>query len=165
MSDLYPEGRVPARCVEWALTETNSGAPQVFLRFKALDGSEPPPYFGSFSEKALVHTLKALRACGWTGADVTTLDDAHCGLDANEVSLVVAHEVYEGVTRAKTKWVNAPGAALTPLDPAKKASFAAQLKGQILALEQGKPSAPAPKPNGKPAAPPPGHPADADIPF
>ncbi len=161
MSELYPEGTVPAKCVEWALTETTAGAPQVFLKFKALDGTEPPAYFGSFSEKALPHTLKALRACGWTGVDPMEIDNPHAGLDANEVSLVIGHETYEGVTRAKVKWVNTPGQALKPLDPAKKATFAQALKAQILALEQGQPKAAAKKPSG----PPPGHPADADIPF
>ena len=158
---LYPAGYHLAKCVEWALTETKKGDPQVFLKFKALDGTEPPAYFGGFGERSLPFTLKALRACGWTGADVTEIENAHCGLDANEVSLKVEHETYEGVERAKVSFVNVPGAALKPMDPAKKAGFAAALKGQILALEQGKPPAKSSKPSG----PPPGHPASADIPF
>ncbi len=158
---LYPAGYHLAKCVEWALTETKAGAPQVFLKFKALDGTEPPAYFGGFGEKSLPFTLKALRACGWHGSDPMEIEHANCGLDANEVSLKVEHETYEGVERAKVSFVNVPGAALKALDPAKKASFAQQMKAQILALEQGQPK-PAVKPSN---GPPPGHPASADIPF
>lgn len=159
---LYPAGYHLAKCVEWALTETKKGDPQVFLKFKALDGTEPPAYFGGFGERSLPFTLKALRACGWTGSDVTEIEHANAGLDRNEVSLKVEHETYEGVERAKVSFVNAPGQALKPLDPAKKASFAQQMKAQILALEQGQPRPAAAK---APSGPPPGHPASDEIPF
>ncbi len=159
---LYPAGYVLAKCIEWALTETKKGDPQIFLRFKALDDTDPPGYFGGFSDKSLPHTLKALRACGWQGTDISELDHHTAGLDANEVSLKIEHEVWEGVERARVSFVNVPGQALKPLDPAKKANFAAQLKGQILALEMGKPPTAKPSPRN---GPPPGHPADADILF
>lgn len=160
---LYPAGYHLAKCVEWALTETKKGDPQVFLKFKALDGSEPPAYFGGFGERSLPFTLKALRACGWTGTDITDIDNAHCGLDTNEVSLKVEHETYEGVERAKVSFVNVPGQALKTLDPAKKASFAQALKANILTLEMNQPK-PAAKPQQQ-SGPPPGHPAGVDIPF
>ncbi len=160
MSDLYPEGNHLAKCKEWALTETKAGDPQVFLKFEDVDGREPPPYFGGFGERSLPHTLKALRACGWTGTDITEIEHAQCGLDSNQVSLKVEHEEYEGKTRAKTRFVNVPGAALKALDPAKKASFAQSLKANILALEMNQP-----KPTKPQSGPPPGHPANAEIPF
>ena len=163
MSELHPEGVFQAKCCEWALIETKSGAPQVYLVLEKPDGSRLPAYYGSLSEAALPYTLKALRNCGWAGSDIMELDHASCGMDKNIVEAVVMHEEYDGKTRAKVKWLNIPGAIMaTPLSADKKAAFAQQLKANILRLEMDKPKAPTQQ---RQTEPPPGHPANVDIPF
>lgn len=162
MSSIFPEGKYLTTCKEWALGATKKEEPQVFLAFEDIESvGQPPAYYGQFGDKTLVHTMKALRACGWKGSDISELERIDCGLNANQVEIVVAHEEYEGVVRAKVKWVNAPGKGITPLDPAKKASFAQALKGKILQLDQGQPRQAA-----KPAAATSSvHPASDEIPF
>lgn len=159
MSNLFPAGKFLTRCKEWAIGATKAEEPQVFLAFQDVEGvGQPPAYYGTFGEKALVHTMKALRACGYKGSDVINdLDTAHCGLDANMVEIVVEHEQYEGKWSAKLKWVNVPGAGVKTLAPDKKAAFAQTLKAKILALELGQP-----KPASQTDGPPPGHPAHHD---
>lgn len=165
MSTIFPEGKYLTRCKEWALGATKKEEPQVFLAFEDIEGlGQPPAYYGQFGDKSLPHTMKALRACGWKGSDISELDHASAGVDANAVEIVVAHEEFEGVVRAKVRWVNAPGAGVTPLDPAKKASFAQALKAKILQLEQGQPR-PVASARATQSGPPPGHPASDEIPF
>lgn len=133
-----------ARPLEAVLTYTAAGNEQVHISFELLDdGFEGKylTYFGSFSEKAQEHTFKALRNCGWTGVDLSDLS----GLNADEVSLVVENEEYEGKVRAKVRWVNAPGGVTVkaPLPPDKAKAFAARMKGQLLAFDK---TSTAPKP-------------------
>lgn len=163
MSNIFPAGKYLTRAKEWAITETTTTKePQIYIAFADVDGlGQPPAYYGTFGEKALVHTMKALRNCGWNGSDIQELDHAQCGLDSNKVEIVVDHEEYGGKWRAKTKWVNSPGAGVTALAPDKKAAFAQALKAKILQLEQGQPPKSAPR---QADGPPPGHPAHADIP-
>ena len=77
--------------------------------------------------------LRALRAMGWSGDDITDLSDC----TKNEVELVVEMETWEGETRAKVKWVTAPskGVVGDVMDAARKAAFAERLRGQIAALD------------------------------
>jgi hypothetical protein len=101
-----------ARAVQAALCETKSGKEQLAIEFALYDvdgvEGEHVTYFGSFSDAALPHTLKALRTCGWAGTDLADLS----GVERNEVSLVLEDEEYEGRVRTKVKWVNAPRLAL-----------------------------------------------------
>ena len=156
-TNIFPAGKYLTRAKEWAIAEGKS-APQAFISFEEVaELGRPPAYYGSFSDAALPFTMKALRACGWAGSDLSELEHAQCGMDSNQVEIVVDHEVYEGVTRAKVKWVNAPGAGVTPMAADKKASFVQQMKAKILLLEQGQP-----KTASRNDGPPPGHPAHAD---
>lgn len=98
-------------------------------------------YFGSFTDKAMEHTIKALRNCGWQGDDLNDLT----GLTDNEVELVCALETYNEKTTLRVRWVNKPGEGKVklerPLDAAQRAQFAARMKGTVIALRQGAPSA------------------------
>ena len=167
-SNLIPPGTYRAKAVEAQLGETSGGAEQVAISFAVLTpGFEQHhlAYYGTFGEKALPITVKALRACGWQGLDLSDLS----GIDANEVSLVVEHEEYQGVTRARVKWVNEGGGALLKkqLDPQAARTFAQRMRGAIAAVDTGTPkrpaAAPAQRTNGRPPEPPP-H-TDADMPF
>lgn len=170
------EGRYRARGIQGALGETKGGAEQVAVEFEFLD--EPVKgqritWFGYFTDKTTEHTVKALRTCGWQGADLTDLS----GVDANEVILVIQNEEYEGTWRSKVRFINSLNGGLAlknPLDENKARAFAARMKGQILAIDQssGQRRAPASTSSSSrsrvggvvsPEPPPPGE-AD-DIPF
>ena len=167
--NLIPEGTYRAKATDAALGETQGGAEQVAIAFAILTPgfeSHRVAYYGTFGIKALEYTVKAMRACGWQGLDLSDLS----GIDANEVNLVIAHEEYNGTVRAKVKWVNDGAGAHVKkqLDPAAAKSFAQRMRGAIAGIDAATPKQPAPRPaapakNGRAPEPPP-H-TDADMPF
>jgi hypothetical protein len=179
---LIAEGKYRGRASDWMLGKAGTGTEQIGVLFDFLDVTEDDgkpfsmSWYGAFTDKALPHTVKGLRACGWEGSDPSELDERKGGLDANEVQLVVEHEEYEGEMRAKIRWVNKLGGLgmNTPLEGGDLKSFGARMKAKILALDpsnaakhakgNGKSPAakPAPKAPPRDDAPPPG---DDDIPF
>ena len=129
--------------------------------------------------------MKALRACGWQGADLSELADRGGGLDATEVVLVVEHEQAtnedgtpkmddqgEPVIYAKVRWVNSSGgvAMKNQLAGDDLKAFGALMRGKILALDPSSAAkrAAAPMPKAAPRTvqqEPPSHLTDPDIPF
>ena len=63
-------------------------------------------YTGYFAEKTAERTIEALRTCGWKGNSLTDFSSGSlCGLDTNEVNLVLDEESYvkqDGSTGVKT---------------------------------------------------------------
>lgn len=119
------------------LGETSKGAEQVAIEFGFFDAENTRyTYFGTFGEKALEHTLKALRTAGWKGDDLSDLSSIG-GPDAPEVDLVVENEEYEGKVRAKIKWVNPRGglSLKAPLPADKAKAFAARMRAQVAAFD------------------------------
>ena len=107
-----------------------------------------------FNEDMLLYYTTAQRP---PGGDITNLT----GIDANEVEIVVEHEDYENAqgeprTRARVAWVNNPGAfgisEEQKLTGAKLSSFAAKMKGQLLAAAKktSSPNGAAPKSKSPP---------------
>ena len=174
-NEILPEGTYRAKGIEAQLGFTNGGKEQVAISFQLLTPgfeNERAAYYGTFGEKALEITIKALRACGWKGVDLSDLS----GIDANEVNLVVEHEEYNGTITAKVKWVNdgAGGLLKNVMGEAERVSFAQRMRAQVATLGTAQPKAPAARPAAKPVArpePPPLTDADAprgganDIPF
>ena len=161
---MIEAGTHQARANSWALGKASTGTVQVAVEFGLSDGRSIT-WFGPLTEKALEHTVKGLRACGWEGADISELAVPTCGLDKNEVELVVEVEEYNGETRAKVRWVNAVGGGLrmaATLEGGELAAFAAKLKGRILGLDPSSAARRAAGPARPPEPPPPG---DADVPF
>lgn len=171
-NEILPEGAYRAKGIEAQLGFTSGGKEQVAISFQLLTPgfeNERAAYYGTFGEKSLEITIKALRACGWKGVDLSDLS----GIDANEVNLVVEHEEYNGTVSAKVKWVNdgAGGLLKNVMGEAEKLSFAQRMRGEVAKLQSAQPKAPAAKPaqapkpasNGRPPEPPP-H-TDADMPF
>jgi hypothetical protein len=110
--DVRP-GNYEAKAVKWALGKAGTGTVQVGVRFALLDRAGQPTgptgvWYGALTREALPSTVRALRACGWKGQDITELKGGG-GLDANVVSLTVEEETYEGQTRTRIAWVNEPG--------------------------------------------------------
>jgi hypothetical protein len=161
MTTIHSEGRFPAVCRSIQFNEAGTGNTQAVIGFEFCevvedDSSNPQleptgefiSYFGAFTDKGTVHTVKALRACGWEGDDLSELPAlADSGALANEVSLVIVHEVYNGETKAKVKWVNPPGGGggkiklERALDERGLSDFAARMKSRIRAEGGARPSA------------------------
>lgn len=166
---MIAAGTYQARAVQWRMCETKGGAEQVAVECAILndDGTDADmkiTWFGFFTDKTWKRSIEALRFFGWTGNDVTDLT----GLDANVVDLVIAHEEWEGKTRAKVQWVNAPGGGLAlkaPLVGDKAKAFAAKMKALIQDKEKGSaPAANGKKPAAKKPSPAPSGESE-DIPF
>jgi hypothetical protein len=159
-------GTYRARPVAAALGKAGTGNEQVAIEFEFLDGQGGGiTYFGSFTEKAVPHTLKALRTAGWRGDDLADLSSVG-GETAPEVFLVIENETYEGRTTAKVKWVNSTGglALKDPLDADSARAFAAKMRGTVLAHNKGAGVRATPSRGGAlPPEPPPL--SDEDIPF
>lgn len=179
--DLIPEGhyRAKARAGSWGLGKTSTGKEQIAVLFDLPDLQRDIPWYGFFSDGAFDRTLESLRHMGWLGNDLTELENAGGGLDTNDVSITIKHELYEGRKRARVAWVNAAGGALLKqrLEGQELQSFAQRMKAKILQAGAGKPppaaqaGAKAPpaaqrqaasKPASRPPEPP--HTAD-DLPF
>lgn len=167
---MLEQGTYRAKAKEAALGRTSKGTEQVAVRFELLDHTgESITWFGFFTDKTLENTVKSLRACGWTGDDLSDL----AGITANEVNLVVEHETDDrGQTRAKVRWVNGTSglAMKDQLDTAEAKTFAARMKGAIVAMGKGgaRPAAPRPRATGSSSRPPEDDRppmGDDDIPF
>jgi hypothetical protein len=130
-------GRYRARAVQWGLVLASSRGKQVAVE---LELCEPPwqgeriTWLGLFDEEPARDgrtsgqgTVAALRACGWQGGDILSLT----GLDANEVEIVIDHEMREGRTRARVREITRPsGLGLTaPMTLAEARAFAERMKG------------------------------------
>jgi ribosomal protein L12E/L44/L45/RPP1/RPP2 len=162
-------GNFRAHGISATLCETKEGKPQVAAEFELHDDEHKGKRLGWYgqlsSDASIEFTVKALRAAGWTGTELSDIT-----FDGRECVLVVEEEQYEdeaGVhSRTKVKYVNPAGgvAVKAPMDPDKAKAFAAQMKGKVLAIDQkiGKPAAaPAPAAQRQPNP----SPADSDIPF
>lgn len=153
-TELIPAGTYRARATEAQLGETSKGAEQVAIGFQVLTPgfeSYRLAYYGTFGEKALPITVKALRACGWQGIDLADL----AGIDTNEVNLVVEHEEYpvgSGSWTAKVKWVNDGNGGMLKnvLDPQAAKSFAQRMRGAIAGIDAGQPKTAAPATQQRP---------------
>ena len=130
---MISPGRYRAKAVKMQLGMTGTGKEQVGVLFDLLDHpGEQVTWFGFFTDESFGRTIESLRHCGWVGP---MLDDP-TGIDTNEVTLVIEQETYQGKTRLKVAWVNAPGGGLAmkeTLDDQAAKSFAARMKGQVLA--------------------------------
>jgi hypothetical protein len=163
------------RAKSWGLGEFETGTKYVGVSFEVLDEDAPDdevPWKGWLTDKTLERTVESLRTMGWKGEDLTEIADGAGGLDANEVSLVVQDEEYNGKWYPRVQWVNASRGATIQgqLKGDAVKSFAAQMREKIRAIgaaSGAKPGAPqAQRQPQKPKVAPPTDPAfEEDIPF
>lgn len=100
-------------------------------------------YFST--DKNTERSIESLRYCGCTfpGNDITNL----AGLGSRECQIVIAHETFEGKTRAKVQWVNSGGVggmkSEDRMNPGQRKSFAERMKATLVASGKsgGEPSA------------------------
>jgi hypothetical protein len=160
------DGTYRARAVSGEIGNSSSGKEQIGIVFDLLDfQGQRITYFGSFSDNAFEHTMKAMRTAGWLGDDLSDLSSIG-GPSAPEVQLVVANEEYQGKVYTKVKWVNAPHAGVkNALDPSAKAAFAARMKSKIRAFDASSGTRSAPRQASAYQAPEPPPHTDDDLPF
>lgn len=154
-------GTYKGRCIEDVtqparLGRSSGGNEQIALAFELYspDGDTlgTMDWIGTFAPgKTTDITLRALDACGWTGADPSDLT----GITDNEVELVVQREADQnGVERTRIRWVNRPGAGRiefkTKLGAQETKALGAQLKGQIAAMRAARGGRSGPAPSGVP---------------
>jgi len=183
-------GTYTGKVVDGGLAKTSKGNEQVALLCE-LGGTGPEKgtkltFYGSFSDAAFESTMKSLRAAGYAGNDLAELDDWKKAvptppdvefvihqepvIDLQTGEQLVDEETKEPLTRARVRWINAAGrlGVKERLAPAEAQSFAARMKGKLLAFDaqnrgpkaNGAPARPGPRPSPSPVA----QTAD-DIPF
>lgn len=153
--------------------------PLVTVAFKILRGPEAGRriswygYFPGNNDEVVDRTIKALRACGFTGDDLAAFQTQTV---EQEVSIVVEHDEYQGRKQAKVAWVNAVGGGLrveNQMDAGGLRVFSARLKSRVKAtaahigpkaVEEAATPATAGAPDGFSQAPPPAA-SDDDIPL
>lgn len=113
--------------------------PQVSVTLEILRGpyaGQRISWMGFFTDSTEERTLKALRVCGFEGDDLDKFADQR---PTNEVQIVVDHEEFKGVTRAKVQWINDPsfGGGMKMADALEGSSlrkFSAQFKSKLKAI-------------------------------
>jgi hypothetical protein len=140
---MIPEGKYKAKARSAQLGEASTGAEQIGIEFEIIDGEQKGSrysYYGTFGEAAVEITLKAMRAAGWQGDDVTDLASLNRP-DTPDCQIVIAHEEYpkgSGKMHTKIKWVNPFGglAMKNPLDQTKKQALSARIRATVAQVDQ-----------------------------
>jgi len=180
------KARYRARAKSWALGEASTGTPQVGVEFEVEDGDHKGERISGYfflSDNAADYTLEKLRNCGWTGLDLSELDDvaASASMGANLVDLVVEpedqekngqpvidEETGEVKRRLRIQFVNRAGglSMKSTLTADKKQVLAAKMKAKLAAFDaKAKRNGATPAPSGPPGPNPPPQGATDDIPF
>jgi hypothetical protein len=147
---MLAPGRYLSRAIDSQLGYAETGTEQVAVTFEITEEGDfqgqTITWFGYLTPAASENTIKSLLVCGWSGADVSDLS----GMDRNEVEIVVEHEVYNDVKRARVKWINRPGAGAfvmkRPMTEAQKRSIAQKTKSIVTALRRHEPRGPSQQP-------------------
>lgn len=132
---MVAPGTYKATVLNHAISETKSGAPQATVTFSFEAGGSPHTltWYGSFSDKALPHTIKALLNCGLKGNNPA--GELELG---KEVLIVVEVEVDEqtGKERNKVRWVNSLGAIRNAIPKDMATAKLSGLEGAVMAARQ-----------------------------
>lgn len=153
-------GNYRARATTAKLGWSNNDKPQVAILFKVVDpngteftGEEIAAYL-SLAEGAFEITIKALRACGWQGENISDLST----VGSEDCEIVVGEEEYQGKVQTKVRWVNRLGGALQlkrEMAPDEALRFARSVRGRVIAASGGSPHQ---RPAAQPTAPTPAQP-------
>jgi hypothetical protein len=128
------EGTYIAKVLTHAISETQKGDPQavVTFSFQTDDGPHNLNWYGSFSEKAMPHTVKALVVCGLKGNNPA--GELEIG---KEVQIVIENEADDkGVLRSKIRWVNQVGGGVKKMAPELARAKLSALEGAVMAARQ-----------------------------
>lgn len=120
MNDQAPiniPGSYTGKLIDWAVTQTKAGMPQIVCMFEYLQDGKPLrlSWFGSFQDKAVQRTFDTLRFLGLKGNDLSVLADGvqGKGLEVGKVANIVVEirTDLNGKPRAGISWVNDPSRA------------------------------------------------------
>lgn len=104
---------------------TSNGNDQIVLDLDLFDIGEKVSTFLVFSDRSAPYCIERLRALGWKGNDLSNLT----GIDANEVSVEVKYETYQGEEKMKVQILTGGGVVLKDkLDDKGKKAFASKYK-------------------------------------
>lgn len=120
----FYQGRAVAGSEQYGVSK--NGNDQIALDIAIPSLNSTFTTFLSFSEAAAPYAIERLRVCGWKGNDVTKL----VGIDANEVTVQVKYETYDGKERMKVD-IATGGGRITlenQMDEKSKRAFAARMK-------------------------------------
>lgn len=131
--------------------QSSKGTDQIAVDL-AIETGETVTAVLPFTQNSVEYSVKKLRACGWKGDDLDNLE----GIDANEVTVEIKEEEWEGKVRMKADIKYGGFTFETPMDAPSRKRFAASWKSAIRGLAGGGQAAPRPQatPNGR--QPPPG---------
>jgi hypothetical protein len=130
------EGRAPAgfykgraiACSE-QYSVTNNDNDQIALDLAIPSIGFAGTTFLVFSEKGAPYAIERLRACGWTGDDLTKL----VGIDNNEIDISIKYETWDGKERMKLEIATGGGRVKLEnvMDEKQKRIFAARMKPML----------------------------------
>jgi hypothetical protein len=136
--ELITAGDHLARCHKLELGVTSTGKEQAKITFvlcdeNDFDNDRVITGYLYFSDKAMKHAIRSLRAMGWAGDDI---DELPALADAKElyniVRLTIEHDEYKGKVSHKVKWINDPNeSADKPLDADKRKALRDRMKAAI----------------------------------
>jgi hypothetical protein len=138
MAQILEPGDYRAKAVEAALGRSSKGTEQVAVRFSLLDFPQQTiTWYGYFSEKAFEISMRGLRAAGFTGDNLADLSSLREEVSP-EVVLVIDHDEYNGKVRPRVQFINGAGgmAVKDALDEAEAKTFAARMKGKVVAFDK-----------------------------
>lgn len=137
------------------VTSKDKGTPGVEMEIRNEHGEEITATL-YITDNTMKRTVESLRHTGWRGDDFSELSSVGSKL----FQVVVDAEEYKGKWYSRVKWINANestaggGEGQPRMDPSTAKRFAAQMRGQVIAAEGGRPSAPpARATGGAPMAP------------
>ena len=137
---MIEEGNWKALAREFAYGKTSGKYSEVKHQIGVLIELVEGPNAGSFAtwygyfntDDNFDRTCEALETMGWDGKDLNAL----AGLGTQEFFAVIAHEEFNGEMHARVKWINSTGGGVAlsnRLDAGEQATFAAQMRGKLLA--------------------------------
>jgi len=133
--------------------QTKNGTDQIVIDMELPDIGQTASVFLYFSEAAAPHSMKRLRLAGWTGNDLTNLEN----LGSRECEVSVKYEEYNGEQKMKVEIVSGGTVKLDKtLDDKGKKAFGAKFKALAASTPVVAGSAPSNGTGAKPAG---------DIPF
>lgn len=137
---IKESGSYKAKAVDWGFNTTRNGNPELVIEFAVPmpDGSKEMQFAHLyFTEGAFDRAVESLRIMGWKGEELSELDNKGGGIDANEVSLEIEMEKYEGKVTPKVQWINSGsgGHRQAPLTGDALKAFSFKMKSRVASAD------------------------------
>lgn len=133
--ELVPEGRYLVKPIEWGITKSKNGDPLLFITFNGAftDTITSKTWFGTLKEgRGREITLESIITCGFAYGSIDLFDRFDALDKDTEVSIVIGHEEYNGVTKDKVNWVNPVKTLKASADDVKVMLKGLDIKGDLM---------------------------------